>query len=368
METIQYVNLTHRDKKEALDHLTQAAIGTHFGARLCTAELSFEEIVDNHRKGMTFRRLPVIGDTMAGTSMLILDLDNDPKNPDGTPDRQNPPPNLLQDELEEMLFMARLDGEITASTSGNPYKWHVFIRVPKTITSRDEYDRAVDDAERRLEIAFMELRGIKSSPVLRDRKLTVNTTIFAPCQQETSIVAIGNIRFDPSRGYYSDTPECHLLRTIAHPEPRYCKSSASTGNPCRDIPPRWSGLARLLHREGVLEREILEEPGADFGLASSIHFLRPGQTKETTKITVGNRDNRCYITTMALYGQARAYNLWMTQHGYADIKFTLEDMKWTLGKILRKSYEDDNRFTHAKFIGMLDNLDRQYGCWTYGWR
>ena len=362
METIQYVNLTHTSKGDAKEHKTQAAIGTQYGARFCTVDLSFEDIVEHHRKGMTFRRLPVLDDGRMSTNMLILDLDNDPKNNDGTPDLVNPKPDLLWEELSEMLFRAQLDGEITRSTSGDPYKWHVFIKVPNTITSRAEYDWNIEDAERRLEAAYMELRGLTSSPVLRDRKLTVNSTVFAPCQKETAPIVIGNIMFDPVCGYYSVTPRCHLERTKEHPEPRYCESSEKAESAYRDIPPRWSGLAKMLYREGILERECLEEPGADFNFAGCIHFLRKGKTKESFKIPIGERDYQCNLTMMSLYGQARAYNLWLDQHGLGIHKFTLEDMRHTLSKILSKSYEEGDTFTHEKFLSKLEKTYRQYEC------
>lgn len=386
METIQYVNITHRDKDEAKAHFISTSSETGH-ARVCTVTVPIETVVELHRRGATLKRVPFDDDNM-DTALLYIDIDNDPKvrndrkGKDERPwknDPSNPPPNLTESDLDYILHHAvqPRPGEnvspyaawdYTGSTSQVPFKYHVFITLRNRVKTLAEYKRLVEDFELRMQAAFMNLRHVPGAPMFHDPAHSPRHCAYAPPTQTVEPIGVYWVMFngaskDPNAPWYTTfSPRPHLQLTKIR---QYYDYSAPVENRLRrEVPPRWSGLARLLHREGVLEREILEEPGADFGMASSIHFLRNGKKKDTSKIPVGARDKMCYITTMALYGQARAYNLWMTQHGYADRKFTIEDLKWTLGKILKKSYEEGDSFTHAKFVRMLDNLERQYGCWS----
>lgn len=379
METIQYVNITHIDKDEAKpDFMSTSSECGH--ARMCTVTLPIESIVELHRRGATLKRLP-FADNEMDTNLLYIDIDNDPKvGPKGqrVPDPVNPPPNLEEQDLEYILFHATRprDGEesspftawdYTGSTSQVPYKYHVFITLRDRVKSLDEYKRIRDDFELRMQAAFMNLRGVSTSPMFRDPDHSPRHCAYGPPAATVGPIEVFWLVFngwspDPNfPRYITVAPRAHLQLTKERGYYDYTEPGTVL---YREVPPTWSGLAKLLYHEGVLDREYLAEPGADFGLASSVYFLRPGKSKDTSKIPVGDRDNKCYITTMALYGQARAYNLWMDRHGLGDHKFTLEDMKWTLGRLLKRSYEDDNHFTHEKFIRLLEKTDKNYREWS----
>ena len=379
METIQYVNITHIDKDKAKPDFESTS--TEYGhARMCTVTLPIEAVIELHRRGATIKRLP-FADNEMDTSLLYIDIDNDPKvGPHGhrVPDPVNPPPNLTEDELKEILWYAcaprsqdeqtnYIDWDYTESTSKIPYKYHVFITLRNRVKSLDEYKRIRDDFELRMQAAFMNLRGVSTAPMFRDPDHSPRHCAYAPPTPTVEPIGVFWLVFngwspDPNfPRYITVSPRPHLQLTK---DRGYYDYTAPGTVLYREVPPTWSGLAKLLYHEGVLKREYLEEPGADFGLASSVYFLRPGKTKDTDKIPKGNRDNQCYITTMALYGQTRAYNLWMDRHGFADHKFTLEDMKRTLGRLLKRSYEDDNHFTYEKFIRLLEKTDKNYRDWS----
>ena len=379
METIQYVNITHRDKDEANKNFMSTSSSEGL-ARFCTVTLPIESIVELHRRGATLKRLP-FADNEMDTNLLYIDIDNDPKvGPKGqrVPDPVNPPPNLEEQDLEYILFHATQtrEGEdsspftawdYTGSTSQVPYKYHIFITLRDRVKSIDEYKRIRDEFDLRMQAAFMNLRGVTTAPMFRDPDHSPRHCAYGPPAATVGPIEVFWLVFngwspDPNfPRYITVAPRPHLQLTIGRGYYDYAEPGTQSH---REIPPTWSGLAKLLYHEGLLEREYLEEPGADFGLASSVYFLRPGKSKDTSKIPVGDRDNKCYITTMALYGQTRAYNLWMTRHGLADHRFTLEDMKWTLGRLLRRSYEDDSHFTHEKFIRLLDEREKEFGTWS----
>ena len=374
METIQYVNITHRDKDEAIAHFN-ATSPRGSGEVLCeTAEMTIPELVYLHRHGMSWRRLPIIDGKM-DTNLLYIDLDNDPKignTHNRRPDPVNQPPNLTEEELTEILWDAcapigpegtnYIDWDFTESTTGKPFKYHLFVTLRDRVTSKDEYDRVMDDFEKRMEEAYKRLRKLPTSPVLRDTIHAPGHNVFAPSMAEVRHIGVCRVvGFDPRTGFIVANPEPHRADTKGEA----LKNSARERKVSfREVPPSWSKLAHLLRREGVLEREIIENPGADFNLGYCIHFLRKGKTKTTAKLTVGERDIHCYILTLALYGQARAYNLWMTRNGLADHRFTLNDMKLTLWKILKNSYEKGDEFSHEKFLRKLSELDSEYRGWS----
>lgn len=374
METIQYVNITHLKKQDAKDNFS-ATSPYGSGEVLCeTAEMSIQELVYLHRHGMSWRRLPII-DRKMDTNLLYIDLDNDPKIGKGKnrkPDPVNPPPNLTKEELTEMLWEAcaptgpegtnYIDWDFTSSTSGKPFKYHLFVTLRDRITNEDEYDRVMDDFEKRLEAAYMRLRNLSTSPVLRDTEHYPGHNVYAPSMKEVKHIGVCRVvGFDPKTGFIVANPEPHRAVTKKATLKKLAKQNLV---PFREVPPSWSKLAHLLRKEGVLEREIIENPGADFNLGYCIHFLRKGKTKATAKLTVGERDTHCFILTLALYGQSRAYNLWMTRHGLADHRFTLQDMKLTLWKILKNSYEKGDEFSHDKFLRKLSELDTEYRAWS----
>ena len=379
METIQYVNITHTSKDDAKpDFMSTSSECGH--ARMCTATLPIEAIIELHRRGATLKRVPFANNEM-NTNLLYIDIDNDPKvKKDGiwVPDPVNPPPNITEDELKEILWYACaptrpeeqtnfIDWDYTESTSKIPYKYHIFITLRERVKTLDEYKRIMDEFELRLQAAFMNLRGVTTAPMFHDPNHHPRHCAYAPPTPTVAPIGVFWLVFnewspDPNfPRYITVAPRPHLQLTKDRDYYDYTEPGTVL---YRDIPPTWSGLARLLYHEGLLEREYLEEPGADFGLASSVYFLRPGKTKDTDKIPVGNRDNQCYITTMALYGQTRAYNLWMDRHGLGEHKFTLEEMKRTLVRLLKRSYADDNHFTHEKFIRILEKMDKDYGEWS----
>lgn len=379
METIQYVNITHLDKDKA-DKDFRSTSSMSGMARMCTVTVPIETVIELHRRGATLKRLP-FADNEMDTSLLYIDIDNDPKvGPKGhrVPDPVNPPPNLEEQDLEYILFHASQprEGEesspftawdYTGSTSQVPYKYHVFITLRDRVKSLDEYKRIRDEFELRMQAAYMNLRGVTTAPMFRDPDHSPKHCAFGPPAATVGPIGVFWLVFngwstDPNfPRYITVAPRPHLQLTKERDYYDYTEPGTVL---YREVPPTWSGLAKLLYHEGVLDREYLEEPGADFGLASSVYFLRPGKTKDTSKIPKGNRDNQCYITTMALYGQTRAYNLWMDRHGFTDHRFTLEDMKWTLGRLLKRSYEDDNHFTHEKFIRLLEKTDKNYRDWS----
>lgn len=364
METIQYFTLTHTSKDEALAHKKQAD-GRRVGpCRFSTQEMDFDEIVELHGRGMTIRRLPVMDKGPAAgrmlTSFLILDIDNKPSK-----DNKIPEPNITEDELMEMLWFSGLDGKFTISTSGLPYKYHLFIRVNEQVTSKNRYDALVDDAENRLEAAFRDIRGTMC-PLLRDPKLTANSILYAPCTESVEPIGPVRIRYNggPDKrkfyGYYADIPPTHLELTKDYPEPRYSLPTDNAVMADRTVPPRWSSLARMLRLEGLIVLEKLDNPGADFNLAGAMRFLRKGKTKESEKLQLGERDNMCSWAMLAVYGQARSYNLWMDQHGLGEHKFSLEDMKRTLNTILSNSYVQFDSFTHEKFLRQLEERYQRF--------
>ena len=343
-EQIQYVTVTHTTKAEGRQNKQDAASGRGT-ARFATAAFSFDELVDYHAKGMTFRKLPESAIDGWSTRFLVMDFDNK-----AMPDHD--PVNVNKQELEQIVDMCQLTARYTHSGDCLDYHWHLFILLDEPVKNADEYTAVRDNTEDRLNNALAFLRGRAKLPRLTDPKLYAQTTVFAP-KQATARRIVKKTWYVDQDGKlaWGDPPE-HLERTIDFPMPR----TQATGRFYHSnlIPLSTSDFARWLVAHGVIKEERVTDIEYDFYMGGNmLKYIRTGCTKLSKPILVGERNATISVFAIKLYAKARSYNLWLAEHDRDDLRFSDEDIFDSFVFYVKDAYVVTDDFALKPYTDML---------------
>lgn len=335
-EPIQFVTLTHTTKEEGRKNKAEAASGVG-KARFATSMFTFSELVYYHEKGMTFRRLPASAVQSWRTRILIMDFDN--KSRPGYD-----PVNVTTDELDQMIHDLRLKARYTSSGDRKQYHYHLFILLDNPITSDEEYVRVRDSMEQAFEDHLSYMRGYKNGcPRLTDPALYAQTTVFGPAQPVSTKIKLP-----------WDDPTEHLERTIKHPEPRFEQPMLQCFN---TVPLSTAQFAKWLVEHGVLKEEKLTDLEYNYRNMTTLPYMRNGSSKDTSKIEVGNRNDKLQHFGFCLYSVARLYNVWLESHGRTDLLFTENDIISSFKFYVNRSY--DTRMFNIEYY-IQDFKDRLF--------
>lgn len=344
-EQIQYVTVTHTTKAEGRQNKQDAASGRGT-ARFATAAFAFDELVDYHAKGMTFRKLPESAIDGWSTRFLVMDFDNK-----AMPDHD--PVNVTKQELEQIVDMCQLTARYTHSGDCLDYHWHLFILLDEPVKNADEYTAVRDHTEERLNTALAFIRGRAKLPRLTDPKLYAQTTVFAPKQATARRIVKKTWYVDQDGKLAWGEPPEHLERTIDFPMPR----TQSTGRFYHSnlIPLSTSDFARWLVAHGVIKEERVTDIEYDFYMGGNLlKYKRTGCTKLSKPILVGERNATISVFAIKLYAKARSYNLWLAEHDRDDLRFSDEDIVDSFVFYVKDAYVVTDDFALKPYTDMLN--------------
>ena len=352
-EQIQYVTQTHTTKDEAVLNKKKAdgAYRTSDDDPLFAIhDVTFDELVYLHEKGMGFRRLPLECDlSRPGRRIIIIDIDN------GRPEDKWRP-DIAPDDLDSMFAAikeVRLGSKYftivavrrTKSTSGKPYKYHIFILVDKPIYSADEYTRIHEEIEALLNAQFKKIRNIPDSepiPRLTDPKCkSINWFFFGVRQDESKKFLLAHHEFTPSLIPYEVPDEEHLeitdkRRHKEQPKPCVKQMPYSLDEwQARMVPTSTSGLVALLQKRGISDSTTIE---VEYAFRATLPYnMRKGGSKKDLCVQEGNHWNSVSIFAIKLYSVWRSCNLYLSAHGYEV--FTEEELIRSYSEYVNRAFE-----------------------------
>ena len=352
-EQIQYVTQTHTTKEDAVDNKKKADGANRTSnddPLFAIHDVTFDELVNLHEKGMGFRRLPLESSlSKPGTRIVILDIDNGHKNDKWHPD-------ITPEELDSMC--AAIEGiqvgstpfiiiaiRRTKSTSGDPNKHHAFVLVDKPIYSAEEYTRIHEAMEALLNAQFKNLRNIPEEqfiPRLTDPKCkSINWFFFGVCQAESRKLLLNHYEFTPNLVPYEVPDEQHLeitdkRRHKEKPKP-YVKTMPYSFEDwkAKTVPTSTSGLVEVLQKRGITDSTTIE---VEYAFRASIPYnMKKGGSKAINYVPEGNRWNSINIFAIKLYSVWRSCNLYLSTHGY-DV-FTENELVSSFSDYINKAFE-----------------------------
>lgn len=348
-EAVQFVTSTHTSKQDGKTHKREASSGTAGGARFATAFFTFDELVDQHEAGMTFRKLPEASIPNWDTRFLVMDFDN-------TAMEGHDPVNVTTDELDQMIDMCKLTARYTHSGDRLDYHHHLFILLDTPVHNADEYKAVRDKTEDQLRTALEFLRHTSALPRLTDPKLYSQTTVFAPKQASEHIIKVTAWEISPDGKWTYGQPTEHLERTNDFPMPR---TTSTTDAAMRDylVPISSPQFARWLVIHGINQKERITDLEYDFRIGGNLlKYMRPGATKATMPIREGTRHNTVNAFLLKLYAKARGYNVWLHDHGYDDFRFTDNDIIDSFKLYMTNAYEVGSGFELDTYVDDLKKL------------
>jgi len=310
-ECLQYVRTTHTSKEAARENKMEACKVGNWSSHA----FFFNELVKLHREGITVRRVPPMQGEPWSTRFLFLDIDN--KAQDG-----HDAPNVTADELEKALpSMGYPATGYTQSTSRKEFRWHILLFLDTPVRTGEEYDKARDEADRRLRKAVSGLRGTKSMPALADPKVKWQSCLYGPFQAEERPIVLKDPVYMDGKIVWADDSK-HGERTFSDPT-IHAKPYLEAGyfKDCY-VPLTSSKFCKWLHREGLASVERIDDMEYDFPCNGILPYVRKGASKATGQITEGERHDRISVFMLKMYAQARACNLYLDEHGFGSRKFT----------------------------------------------
>ena len=352
-EQLEYITRTHVTKEEGRKNKKAAASGNtaRYGdARFSTAHFRFDELVDMHAAGMTFRRLPMDSVERWSTRFLVMDFDNSNKG-------GHEPANVTEQELYAMLDDCGIrDARITSSGDLKDYHWHLFIFLPEPVFSYEEFRKVRDDTEDRLRSSLMRLRGVTALPRLTDVKLYANTAVFGPRQPEVRPITKTDWSIDPDGRMQWGVPQEHLERSDKNPSLRTEASSVDVAFRDGKVPLSTSAFAAWLVHQGICQKERIRGLRYDFRIAGLLPYIHRGESKESLPIQTGNRHNTVTVFIPMLYAKARSYNLWLRENGYGEYAFTDENILQSFYAYIGNAYETGDGFELEEYANRLRSL------------
>ena len=352
-EQIQYVTQTHTTKDEAVLNKKKAdgAYRTSDDDPLFAIhDVTFDELVNLHEKGLGFRRLPLESDlSRPGRRIIVIDIDN------GRPEDKWHP-DIAPDDLDSMLSAIKevqlgpkhftiIAVRRTKSTSGKPYKYHIFILVDNPIYSADEYTRIHEEIEAMLNAQFKRLRNITDTeviPRITDPKCkSINWFFFGVCQDESRKFLLNHHEFTPSLIPYEVPDEEHLEITDKrrHKErPKSCVKQLPYSLEdwkAKTVPTSTSGLVAVLQKRGISDSTTIE---VEYAFRATLPYnMKKGGSKKDLCVQEGNRWNSVSIFAIKLYSVWRSCNLYLSAHGYEV--FTEEELIRSYSEYVNRAFE-----------------------------
>lgn len=348
-EDLQYVRTTHTSKEAACNNKAEATKTGNWSSH----RFFFNELVNLHREGLTVRRIPPQPGEPWSTRFLFLDIDN--KAQDG-----HDAPNVTADELEKALpSMGYPATGYTQSTSRTEYKWHILLFLDKPVRTGDEYDKARDDADRRLRKAVSGLRGTKSMPALADPKVKWQSCLYGPFQDEKRPIVLKDPVYMDGKIVWSDDV-AHGERTFSDPtiharpylEAGYFKNYY--------VPLTTSSFCKWLRREGLTTVERIDDMEFDFSCSGLLPYVRKGSNKASRPIPEGERHDRISVFMLRIYQQARACNLYMDAHGFGGHKFSENDIATSFIHYVEQAFETVGGYNLEGHVTELRRLMKKY--------
>lgn len=348
-EELQYVRMTHTSRKEAVSSKEDACRKCGWSSHA----FLFGELVRMHREGLTVRHLPPQPGKPWNTRFLFLDLDNKPQ-------PGHPEPCITEAELDKVLpSLGYPDAAYTPSTSRREYRYHLFVFLGTPARTADEYVRARDEADRRIREAVAALRGVQSLPRLADPKVHWQSTLFAPFQDERREIVLED--WECSGGGMRRVPDvAHLERGLHNPKPRTASDVAEYMYRDSLVPLTSSKFCRWLRHQGLATVERIDDMEFDFRLSGVLPYVRKGASKDTSQIEEGERYTRISTFVLKLYAQARAYNLYMEEHGFESHRFTGDDIVGSFKYYVEKAYETYGDYSLDRHVDELWARIRKY--------
>lgn len=340
-EPIQYVTQTHTTKSEAVDNKKKADGANRTSnddPLFAIHDVTFDELVDLHERGMGFRRLPLeCSLSKPGTRFVILDIDNGHENDKWHPD-------ITADELDSMLTIFKA-ARRTKSTSGALKNHHVFVLVDQPIYSAEEYTRVHEDIEAQLNAQFKLIRNIPEEqfiPRLTDPKCkSINWFFFGVCQAESSKLLLSHHEFTPNLIPYEVPDEQHLeitdkRRHKEQPKPYEKRMPYSLDDwKARTVPTSTSGLVECLQKRGISDSTTIE---VEYAFRATLPYnMTKGGSKKAQCVPEGNRWSTISIFAIQMYSVYRSCNLYLSTHGYDT--FTDADLVSSFKEYVDKSFD-----------------------------
>lgn len=381
-EQIQYVTQTHTTKDEAVQNKKKAdgAYRTSDDDPLFAIhDVTFDKLVDLHEKGMGFRRLPLESDlSRPGRRIIVIDIDNgrpeDKWHPDITPDDLDSMFAAIKEIQLGSKHFVIIAFRRTKSTSGKPYKYHIFILVDRPIYSAEEYTRIHEEIEAMLNAQFKRLRNIPETeviPRLTDPKCkSINWFFFGVCQTESRKFLLTHHEFTPSLIPYEVPDEEHLEITDKrrHKEqPKQCVKQLPYSLEdwkARTVPTSTSGLVAFLQKRGISDSTTIE---VEYAFRATLPYnMKKGGSKEAQCVPEGNRWNSVNIFAIKFYSVWRSCNLYLSTHGY-DV-FTETELVDSFTQYVNKAFESTWDYNLEKAKASIHELiskfrgatDREY--------
>lgn len=373
-EQIQYVTQTHTTKDEAVLNKKKAD-GTNRSSDddplFAIHDVTFDELVNLHEKGMGFRRLPLECDlSRPGRRIIVIDIDN------GRPEDKWHP-DIAPDDLDSMLSAikeVRLGSKHftiiafrrTKSTSGKQYKYHIFILVNKPIYSAEEYTRIHEEIEAMLNAQFKRLRNIPETeviPRLTDPKCkSINWFFFGVCQDESRKFLLSHHEFTPNLIPYEVLDEEHLeitdkRRHKERPKPYVKQLPYSLEDwKARTVPTSTSGLVEFLQKQGISDSTTIE---VEYAFRATLPYnMKKGGSKKVQCVQEGNRWNSVNIFAIKFYSVWRSCNLYLSTHGY-DV-FTKNDLINSFTQYVNKAFESTWDYDLNKALASIHHLYQKF--------
>lgn len=373
-EQIQYVTQTHTTKDEAILNKKKADGSKRTSdddPLFAIHEVTFDELVNLHEKGLGFRRLPLESDlSKPGRRIIVIDIDNgrpdDKWHPDITPNEVD----LILAATKEVKLGSKHFAIIafrrTKSTSGKQYKYHIFILVDKPIFSAEEYTRIHEELEAVLNAQFKKLRNIPKTdiiPRLTDPKCkSINWFFFGVCQHQSQKLLLSHYEFDSShiQHYVPDEEHLEITDKRRHKEkPKLCVKQLPYSFEewkARMVPTSTSGLVEVLQKRGISDSTTIE---VEFAFRASLPYnMHKGGSKAINYVPEGKRWTSVGIFAIKLYSVWRSCNLYLSTHGY-DV-FSEEELVNSFTQYVNRAFEHTCDYNLSDALASIHQVIKKF--------
>lgn len=301
------------------------------GVKRCT----FEDYIDLITSGHSVKRVQKIGVESFSSRFLFIDLDND----NGE--------NVTEDELEALKLITNNRIVFYPSTSGTPFRWHLYIETANPMF-------VVKDLKRETFKIISELESVCKRKVTCDSK----------CYQNWHQVCYGM----PQREHYKlSIPEgteffCHqILKPKDDKEPvivqrfdTYEEFNTSKRGNCGEQESRLVPYnSKLLSR--ALNQPVLVDKSFSISPPSAYKKKLIGKGAEW-KVRAGKRYPRAQAWMLKLVSQWYKCNL---KYGMG---FTIRDLEYTMRFLCKTNFEEYETFNMRGIInGLHDRVNKLKG-------
>ena len=301
------------------------------GVKRCT----FEDYIDLIVTGHSIKRIHDINGVFQPSRFLFIDLDND-KNE-----------NVEEVELEALKYVTNNRIVFYPSTSGTPYRWHLYIETSELMLN-------TDDLKRETFKIISELESVCKRKVTCDSKCYNSwyQVCYGMPQKEHYKLSIpdGTEFFchqilkpwgdEPTLIQKFDTYELFMLSNTK-------KSSRILGSQMRIVPYNSKLLSKELNRPVLVDKSYSISPPFTYRKKISKYG-------NDWRIQPGNRFKTAQAWIMNLVPQWYKCNL---KYG---MNFSIEDLENTLTFLCKVNFKDFNTFDLSSSIRGLNKLVEQY--------